>query len=107
MVLKLHPPQLQIIRHHAESTYPDECCGAMLGHLNGDGKTLVEVWAAENVWSGETAHFYEAGKFVTTKKRRYVIAPTALLQAPARSTRSLLGYNWNLPLPPRQLRNSV
>ncbi len=80
MVLKLRPPQLQIIRAHAESTYPDECCGIMLGHLNDDSKTLVEVWAAENAWSAETAHSYEDSDGMT-KKRRYVIAPAALLQA--------------------------
>ena len=79
MVLKLHPPHLQTIRAHAESTYPDECCGIMLGQVSDDSKTLVEVWATENAWSAE-ADYYPDG-VVTTTRRRYAIAPAVLLQA--------------------------
>jgi len=81
VVLKLHPPHLQTIRAHAESTYPDECCGIMLGQLGDDGKTLVEVWATENAWSAETTGAYPDDELVTTRTRRYAIAPAVLLQA--------------------------
>jgi proteasome lid subunit RPN8/RPN11 len=28
---------------HAETTYPEECCGLLLGQMSGDVKTLIEV----------------------------------------------------------------
>lgn len=78
MVLKLHQSHLQTIRAHAESTYPNECCGIMLGSGE-NGKTLVEVWATENAWSAEADAFLDS-ELVTTKKRRYAIAAATLLQ---------------------------
>lgn len=80
MVLKLLPEHLQAIRAHAMSTYPDECCGILLGQMAHDGKTLVEVWATENAWSAEAAEYYpdaEGG----TSRRRYAIAPSDMLKA--------------------------
>ena len=44
---------------HAESTYPNECCGAMLGRTV-DGKRLVtEAVPLENAFSGEQGERYE------------------------------------------------
>ena len=78
-MLKLHPPHLAAIRAHAESTYPEECCGIMLGQLSDEGKILVEVLATQNVWSAETTESFpdELGK---NKMNRYTIAPAFLLQ---------------------------
>jgi proteasome lid subunit RPN8/RPN11 len=81
VVLKLLPEHLQSIRAHAESTYPDECCGIMLGRMGDDGKTLVEVWATENAWSAETAEAYEDSEVEANKRRRYAIAPQDMLKA--------------------------
>jgi len=78
VVLTLQQSHLQTIRAHAESTYPNECCGIMLGSGE-DGKTLVEVWATENAWSAESDSFLDS-ELVTTKKRRYAIAAATLLQ---------------------------
>lgn len=52
----------------------------MLGHMGDEGKTVVEVWATENAWSGE-ADDYPDGERVTSKRRRYAIAPIDLLKA--------------------------
>jgi proteasome lid subunit RPN8/RPN11 len=81
VVLKLRPTHLQTIRAHAESTYPDECCGIMLGQLGDNSKTLVEIWATENAWSAQTAEAYPDGELVTSRTRRYTIAPAVLFQA--------------------------
>ncbi|GAC1493677.1 MAG: M67 family metallopeptidase [Chamaesiphon sp.] len=81
MVLKFHPKHLQAICTHAESAYPDECCGIMLGQITDDGKKLVEIWQAENVWSAETADLYLEAEAVLAKRRRYAIAPLAMLKA--------------------------
>lgn len=53
---------------HAERTYPNECCGAMLGH-NLDGKKVVrEALPLENVYAGG-------------KRERYELRPEDLLAA--------------------------
>jgi proteasome lid subunit RPN8/RPN11 len=40
---------------HAESTYPNECCGVMLGK----GKTVAEAKALDNVYVGAQEDRYE------------------------------------------------
>jgi proteasome lid subunit RPN8/RPN11 len=44
---------------HAERTYPNECCGAMLGHIQGDKKTVNEAIPLENASIGEQRRHYE------------------------------------------------
>ena len=44
---------------HAERTYPNECCGAMLGRINGDSKTVTEAVPLENAFAGEQGERYE------------------------------------------------
>ena len=44
---------------HAEAAYPNECCGAMLGTLDGDNKLVVESIALQNAFEGAQAARYE------------------------------------------------
>lgn len=44
---------------HAQRVYPNECCGAMLGHLRGDTKLVTEALALENAWEGEQGERYQ------------------------------------------------
>ncbi|HEY6987535.1 MAG TPA: M67 family metallopeptidase [Bryobacteraceae bacterium] len=44
---------------HAELTYPNECCGAMLGRLDGGSKLVTEAIPMENAYAGEQAARYE------------------------------------------------
>ena len=44
---------------HARATYPNECCGAMLGVIAGDTKTVRESMALENSFEGVQAARYE------------------------------------------------
>jgi proteasome lid subunit RPN8/RPN11 len=76
VVLKLDSFQIQAIVAHAESTYPEECCGLMLGIADSTSKTVVEVKPVENRWSAEPA---TAGSL--DKTRRYEIAPQSMLAA--------------------------
>jgi proteasome lid subunit RPN8/RPN11 len=52
---------------HAEKTYPDECCGVMLGSVD-DVKIVRESVALNNVANG-------------SRRARYELAPEDLLQA--------------------------
>ena len=44
---------------HAERTYPNECCGAMLGRLQGGKKIVTEAVPLENAYRGEQGARYE------------------------------------------------
>ncbi len=44
---------------HARATYPNECCGAMLGVIDGDAKTVREAMVLDNAFAGAQAARYE------------------------------------------------
>ncbi len=44
---------------HARETYPNECCGAMLGSIDGDRKTVLESMRLDNAFEGAQAARYE------------------------------------------------
>lgn len=44
---------------HAKTTYPDECCGAMLGSVDGGDKLVRIAMILENVSEGSQAARYE------------------------------------------------
>ena len=70
---------------HAESTYPEECCGLLLGHLRGDVKTLVEVLPTQNSWGDDGVDDFQAiessAQRKSSKRNRFSIAPKVMLQA--------------------------
>jgi len=43
----------QALTRHAESTYPYECVGLLIGRLEGGDKTVEEVFPAQNTWSAD------------------------------------------------------
>lgn len=44
---------------HAERTYPNECCGAMLGRTLEDRRLVTEAISLENAWAGEQGEHYQ------------------------------------------------
>ena len=44
---------------HAEATYPNECCGAMIGVNDGDEKQVLTAVALENAFAGPQGERYE------------------------------------------------
>ena len=44
---------------HAESLFPNECCGAMLGEVDGDSKRVRVAVPIENAFTGSQAARYE------------------------------------------------
>lgn len=65
--LHVPKPLYEAMRAHGEETYPNECCGAMLGLPNGDGWKVVEAIRAGNTRT-DSAH------------NRYHIAPVELVR---------------------------
>ncbi len=78
-MIQLNKEHLQIIFSHAESTYPEECCGVIFGHLSDFSKTVVEIIPTENAWNSQANDFPNDGS-EESKKRRYTIAPREMLQ---------------------------
>jgi proteasome lid subunit RPN8/RPN11 len=44
---------------HAEKTYPNECCGALIGAIDGDTKSVVRAEPMENAYAGAQGARYE------------------------------------------------
>jgi proteasome lid subunit RPN8/RPN11 len=82
--IKLTVEHLRLICHHAESTYPHECCGLLVGKLSQDDKILVEVMHTENVWNSTSAADFQAIdanlNLGTDKNTYYTIAPEVMLK---------------------------
>jgi proteasome lid subunit RPN8/RPN11 len=71
--LVLTPDQVRQIEEEGAQTYPNECCGIMMGHDMSDGactRRIVErLEPMQNVWDA------------TEQKRRFAIDPLALMKA--------------------------
>lgn len=84
LLIKLQSHHLETIRTHAESTYPNECCGLLIGQLIPD-KTVVEVLPTENAWNADSAEAFQAVEesvsWSDSKRDRYVIAPEVMFKA--------------------------
>jgi proteasome lid subunit RPN8/RPN11 len=78
--IALSDSHLLSIRTCAESAYPQECCGLLVGRVTGDVKTLVEVWPVQNAWISQAEEHWPEQKQLT-EKRRYAISPKDMLAA--------------------------
>jgi proteasome lid subunit RPN8/RPN11 len=82
--LTLPPEAERVIRAHGTETYPDECCGALLGPRAGD---IVEAFALPNETAGE-------------RRRRFLIGPDDYRAAERRAGAAgleLLGFYHSHP----------
>jgi proteasome lid subunit RPN8/RPN11 len=55
--IELTPWQAMVL--HAERTYPNECCGALLGHKQGEKKQVTEAIPLPNAYAGAQGERYE------------------------------------------------
>ncbi len=67
-MITIDPDAFGLMVSHAESTFPNECCGVMLGKNTEDGKRVVSAIAVENIYKG-------------AQEDRYEIRPEDLLKA--------------------------
>jgi proteasome lid subunit RPN8/RPN11 len=58
-MIEIETKPWQAMVAHAERTYPNECCGAMLGHRQGEKKVVTEAILLDNVYEGEKNARYE------------------------------------------------
>ena len=76
---------------HARASYPNECCGAMLGSTDGETKTVREAIALRNAFEGAQA-------------ARYELRPEDLLAADKAARERAHGPDRDLPFAPRLRR---
>ncbi|HEY9664813.1 MAG TPA: M67 family metallopeptidase [Allocoleopsis sp.] len=90
MPLHLTNNQLQQILTHAEQTYPEECCGLLLGTWDrsqpASPKILLEVRPVQNAWSEAAAGWMASvgqdhPQIDAGKRDRYWIDPQEMLTA--------------------------
>jgi proteasome lid subunit RPN8/RPN11 len=80
MTIFISVEQQKIICNHAESVYPEECCGILLGEIKKTSKIVVEVIPTINAWTRA-----KSDKVDRTKNSRYTIDPSDIFTAQKRS----------------------
>ncbi|WP_017305305.1 Mov34/MPN/PAD-1 family protein [Spirulina subsalsa] len=100
MAIALSPEHQQILYQHAEETYPQECCGVLVGRFlptpqgedRGDAlglKQVITVFPTENQWNREIAQALGdvAGmpERDATPEHNFSIAPEDLLRIQKRA----------------------
>jgi proteasome lid subunit RPN8/RPN11 len=78
-VLTLAPEAIATIAAHAETTYPDECVGLLLGRLDEGHKTVLAVYQAENRWQGQVT--LAETDDPTSRRDRFYLDPRDYLRA--------------------------
>ena len=81
-MLQIQVNHLEVIAKHAKNTYPEECCGLLLGNINPDGKVVTAVWQTENNWTPEQQLFFHSEVSPSaSKKNRFSISPLQMLSS--------------------------
>ena len=58
-MIKINSEAWAVMVAHAESKFPNECCGAMIGDLAGDEKLVTAAVPMENAYAGAQGARYE------------------------------------------------
>ncbi len=58
-MIKIEPDAWTVMVEHAKTAYPNECCGAMIGTIDGDEKLVKVSVPLENAFQGAQAARYE------------------------------------------------
>ncbi|HAC64473.1 MAG TPA: hypothetical protein DCF68_13275 [Cyanothece sp. UBA12306] len=72
------------IHNHAFETYPEECCGLLLGKINNNEKQVIEVRSTPNSWNlhneENLPHILSFNTKKLSKENRFSIAPKVILK---------------------------
>ena len=91
-MLRIEQAQFDAIRQHGEETYPNECCGVLLGHATEEANTVIDSVRAGNTRT-DSAH------------NRYQIAPQELIRIQSQARRrdlDIVGFYHSHPDHPAQ-----
>ncbi len=76
---------LQAIHEQGRASYPDECCGLLIGEFRSDGRVATEAWPVPNEWTADVP--LTEGEQVHSLRDRFYISPQAYLQAQRQALR--------------------
>lgn len=106
-MIRLSEAQVAAIQQHAAQAFPQECCGALLGDVEGERKSVREVRPLANTFT--PSREFEATVADTDveigQERRYLVSPDemfALMQEERRAQRKVLGFYHSHPNHPAQ-----
>lgn len=85
-IIEISKRDIQLIYQQAEASYPEECCGLILGIIKDNYKIAQEIWQTENSWSLDNQDSLSAIDIVNndqilSKRNRFQIAPKVMLEA--------------------------
>ncbi|HEV2349958.1 MAG TPA: M67 family metallopeptidase [Terriglobia bacterium] len=92
MAIELQREDLKRMEQHGAETYPDECCGILLGRERGGRKVIAEVFPARNARADSA-------------RNRYLIPPADLLRSLEEAEKKgleILGFYHSHPDQPAQ-----
>ncbi|MGH9629678.1 MAG: M67 family metallopeptidase, partial [Bryobacteraceae bacterium] len=58
-MIRIKEEPWEVMVSHARGAYPNECCGAMLGKMDGETKTVEMAVPMENTFAGSQQSRYE------------------------------------------------
>ena len=58
-MIKINQAAWDAMVSHAEAKFPNECCGAMIGSIDGEVKAVTLAQPIENAWQGAQGAHYE------------------------------------------------
>lgn len=104
MAIRLRTQQLDEIKNHGEETYPQECCGFLLGTNENGVNILHELYRAENEWQDADRPELPDGRR-ESRANRYLITPEQWKRADAYAREAgvgIIGYYHSHPDHPAQ-----
>ncbi|MEM9538663.1 MAG: M67 family metallopeptidase [Cyanobacteria bacterium P01_E01_bin.42] len=85
MPFQIDLEQLNVLFHHAEKTYPEECCGIILGRITDMVKVVLDLLPTENTWDEALAKDLPKIADIPArdekKEKNFFIAPEEILSA--------------------------
>ncbi|HKV39892.1 MAG TPA: M67 family metallopeptidase [Blastocatellia bacterium] len=68
MSIRMRKETLEAIKLHGEETYPNECCGFLLGKVEDNSNRLEELYRAENEWPKDEPKAGKAGQSASDRQ---------------------------------------
>ena len=69
-MLKISPSDYAAIRRHGEETYPHECCGILIGRIEGEIRTVCSILRCNNVCTDSPQSRYDIDPRELVRARR-------------------------------------
>ncbi len=95
MEIRLLSSQIKQLQSHAESIYPEECVGALMGHLHENVVIVSEVRPLKNDWAP-----VDSSEMGRDRRTRYRVSPSvvlALIREEAKTGTALVGFYHSHP----------